>query len=134
VDSSRDFTFVEDSARAIILSSLSKDATGEVINVGSGEDVTIIRLAELIANVVGSEFSIETDPSRFRPYDVDRLICDNSKAKRVLRWEPKIGLQEGLTRTVNWIRKHPIAFKAPFRGDAAWYRTPRLPAYRRSER
>jgi len=130
VDSSRDFTFVEDSARAIILSSLSKDAIGEVVNVGSGEDVKIIRLAKLIANVVGSEFSIETDPSRFRPYDVDRLICDNSKAKRVLGWEPRVELQEGLRRTIDWIRKHPITFKAPFRGDAAWYRTPRLPANR----
>jgi len=133
VDSSRDFTFVEDSVRAIILSSLSKDAIGEVINVGSGEDVTIIRLARYIASVVGSEFSLENDPSRFRPYDVDRLVCDNSKAKRVLGWEPKVELQEGLRRTVHWIRKHPVTFKAPFRGCAAWYRTPRLPASRRSE-
>ena len=130
VDSSRDFTFVEDSANAIILSSLSKDAIGEVINVGSGEDVTIIRLAELIANILGRKFSLEKDPSRFRPCDVNRLICDNSRARRVLGWEPKVGLHEGLRRTIEWIRQHPITFKAPFRGWAAWYRPPRLPASR----
>jgi len=122
VDSSRDFTFVEDAARAIILSSLSNQAVGEVINIGSGRDVKIVDLAGLIAKIIGTEFSLEKDPSRLRPYDLDRLICDNSKAKRLLGWEPQVDLEAGLRRTVDWIRQHRIIFKSPFKGCAAWYR------------
>jgi len=122
VESSRDFTFVEDAARAIILASVKDEATGEVINVGSGNDIKIMDLARLLAKIIGRRFSLEKDLSRLRPYDVDRLICDNSKAKRLLGWEPKVDLETGLSRTVDWIKKHPITFKSPFKGCPAWYR------------
>jgi dTDP-glucose 4,6-dehydratase len=119
VDSSRDFTFVEDAARAIILSSLSNQAVGVA---GSGRDIKIVELARLIAKIIGTEFSLENDPSRLRPYDLDRLVCDSSKAKRLLGWEPKVDIEDGLRRTVDWIRQHRITFKSPFKGCAAWYR------------
>lgn len=122
VDSSRDFTFVEDSARAIILSSLRKEAIGEVINVGSGSDIKIKDLAGLLAKILGRRFSIERDPSRLRPYDVDRLKCDNSKARRILGWKPEVELEVGLRRTIDWIRQHQITFESPFKGCPAWYR------------
>lgn len=122
VDSARDFTHVEDSARAIILASLAHDTIGEVINVGSGKDIKIIHLAGLIARILGKRFALARDMTRFRPYDVERLVCDNSKAKRVLNWEPKIGIEEGLSRTVDWIKRHPLQFKAPFKGPTSWYR------------
>jgi len=122
VDSSRDFTFVEDAARAIILSSLSDEAIGEVINVGSGRDIRIQDLANRLASIIGTRFILEKDPSRFRPYDVDRLVCDNSKAMRLLGWKPEVELDMGLKRTVDWIRQHRITFKSPFKGCHAWYR------------
>jgi len=122
VESSRDFTYVEDTARAIILASLRREAIGQVINIGSGHDTKIIDLANHIAEILGTKFRLETDRSRLRPYDVDRLVCDNSKANRLLGWEPEIRLEDGLRRTVDWIKQHPIAFKSPFRGCPAWYR------------
>jgi len=122
VESSRDFAFVEDAATAIVLASLKDEAIGEVINVGSGKDVKIIDLANLIAQIVGRKFLLEKDSSRLRPYDVDRLVCDNSKAKRLLGWEPKVTLEAGLKKTVDWIKQHPISFKSPFKGCPAWYR------------
>jgi len=122
VESSRDFTFVEDVATAIVLASLKGEAIGEVINVGSGKDIKIIDLANLIAQIVGRTFLLEKDPSRLRPYDVGRLVCDNSKARRLLGWEPKVALEAGLKKTVDWIKQHPISFKSPFKGCPAWYR------------
>jgi len=122
VDSSRDFTFVQDTAKAIILSSLCNEAIGEVINIGSGRDVKIVHLVEILARIVGRRFSIERDTSRLRPFDVERLVCDNSKAKRLLGWEPEMGLEAGLRLTVDWIRQNRITFKSPFKGCPAWYR------------
>ncbi len=122
VDSARDFTYVEDSARAIILASLANETIGEVINVGSGKDIKIIHLVGLIARMLGKRFALERDMTRFRPYDVERLVCDNSKAKRVLNWEPRISLEDGLSRTIDWIKRHPLSFKAPFKGPASWSR------------
>lgn len=122
VDSSRDFTFVEDLARAIVLSSLRDEAIGEVINVGSGNDIKIKDLAVLLAEIVGRQLSIEIDSSRFRPYDVTRLRCDNSKARKILGWKPEVELEVGLRRTVDWMRQHSITFKSPFKGCPAWYR------------
>jgi len=79
-------------------------------------------LANLIAQIVGRTFLLEKDPSRLRPYDVGRLVCDNSKARRLLGWEPKVALEAGLKKTVDWIKQHPISFKSPFKGCPAWYR------------
>lgn len=122
IDSSRDFTFVEDVARAIMLASLEDKAVGEVINIGSGSDIKIRDLVKLLAEIVGRKPHLEMDPSRLRPYDVDRLICDNSKAKRLLGWKPEVELEDGLKRTVDWIKQHQITFKSPFKGCPAWYR------------
>ncbi len=123
VESSRDFTFVEDTARAIILASISDQTIGEVINVGSGKDVKIKELARLLAKIVGTQSTLESDPTRLRPYDVDRLVCDNSKAKRLLGWTPKVELEEGLKRTVDWIREHNVILGVPFKGWPTRYRT-----------
>jgi len=121
-ESSRDFTFVEDTARAIMLASLSPQTIGETINVGSGFDIKIMDLAKLIARVLGRDFRFEKDHSRLRPYDVNRLVCDNSKVKRLLGWEPRVPLETGLKNTIEWLKSNPINFKAPFRGCPAWYR------------
>ncbi len=122
VESSRDFTFVQDSARAIILAATSKQTIGEVINVGSGKEIKIADLANLIAKILGKRFTLASDISRLRPFDVERLVCDNSKAKSLLGWKPEVALNEGLRQTVDWIRRNRVTFKAPFKGVPAWYR------------
>ncbi|MFI5448636.1 MAG: NAD-dependent epimerase/dehydratase family protein [Candidatus Bathyarchaeia archaeon] len=123
VESSRDFTFVEDTARAIILASLTDRAVGEVINIGSGTETKIQDLAALIAKIIKTKFVLDRDKSRIRPYDVDRLICNNSKARNLLGWKPEVQLEDGLTQAVDWIRKNKVKFKAPFKGAVSWYRS-----------
>ena len=125
VESSRDFTFVEDTAKAIILASIANRAVGEVINIGSGTETKIQDLAALIAKIIKTKFVLDRDNSRIRPYDVDRLICNNSKAQNLLEWKPKVQLEDGLIQAVNWIRKNKVKFKAPFKGAVSWYRDPR---------
>lgn len=118
VESSRDFTFVSDTARGIILASIRKEAVGETVNLGSGRDTKIKDLALLVAKLMGKKTRITQDASRFRPYDVERLVCDNIKAQRILGWKPTVSLEEGLKKTIDWVVKNSLRFKGPFKG---WY-------------
>jgi dTDP-glucose 4,6-dehydratase len=102
--SSRDFTFVSDTAAAILSATKEKKAIGEVINIGSGYDTTVIKLAKIILKIANKKSKIIYDKNRKRPFDVNNLVCDNSKARRILKWKPTISLEEGLRRTLDWAR------------------------------
>lgn len=116
VNASRDFTYVSDTARAIILAAVKQKAIGETINIGSGGDIKIGDLAVLIADLIGKKVSIVQDQSRFRPYDVERLFCNDSKARELLGWKPQVSLVDGLRTTIEWIKANPLKFKEPFKG------------------
>ena len=120
VESERDFTFVEDTARGVIMALTNKKTVGETINLGSGQAVKIRDLVSLMAKLLRRQVEIESDPARFRPYDVQRLLCDYTKAKEVLGWEPQVSLEEGVKQTIHWIANNSVAFKGPFGG---WYRS-----------
>lgn len=109
----RDLLYVQDTAEGFIKIAESKDATGEVINVGSGKEISIGELASKILRILGKPDNIVFDETRVRPEDseVERLICDYSKAKRLLDWEPKVPLDEGLKRTIEWITEHLSRYK-----------------------
>lgn len=109
VDTTRDFTFVEDTADGMIAGLNADDAVlGETVNLGVGFDVSIGRVAELLSEIMGKRLSIVTDDKRLRPAksEVERLVSDNSKAKRLLGWSPRLagqpGLKKGLEQTVAW--------------------------------
>ena len=73
IESSRDFTYVEDTARGIILALCSDKVIGETLNLGVGDDIKIGDLSFLIAELLGQQIKIELDSSRLRPFDVNRL-------------------------------------------------------------
>ena len=125
VNAIRDFTYVEDTARAIILASIEKQAVGETINVGTGVGVRIGDLAMLMAKILGKEVNIHIDESRVRPYDVEKLICNSSRAQTILNWSPTISLDEGLRITLDWLRSHPVRYETPFTGWPRVYRRSR---------
>ncbi len=122
INSKRDFTFVSDTARGIIMSLIAEGITGETINLGSERAVTIKELVELIAGILSKDFSITIDPSRIRPSDVETLVCDYSKASRLLGWHPTVSMTEGLELTIEWARKNGIHLKTAFKGWPATYR------------
>jgi len=120
VASSRDFTFVSDTARGIILALSEKRAIGETINLGRSVENKIRDLAYLIAELMGKEIHIEADDARLRPFDVERLCCSNKKAEELLDWKPEVSLEDGLRATIDWIKKEGLSFKDPFGG---WTKT-----------
>jgi UDP-glucose 4-epimerase len=98
---SRDFTYVTDTARGILLAGDHPLAVGETINVGSGSEVTINVLAEKVKEAVGKPDAV-VEHDRPRPGDVPRLCADLSRARALLDYEPHVSLEEGLRRLLQW--------------------------------
>lgn len=99
-EQTRDFTFVEDSARGIAAAGTSQKAVGATINVGSGREITVNELARLVGEVTGRDVQPEYhDP---RPGDVLRLYSDSSRAAELLDWRPQVSLREGLQKLLAW--------------------------------
>jgi UDP-glucose 4-epimerase len=98
---SRDFTYVSDTARGILLAGDHPLAIGETINVGSGNEVTINDLAKLVAIEAGRPDAV-VEHDRARPGDVHRLVADVARARALLGYEPRVSLSEGLQRLMNW--------------------------------
>jgi len=96
---SREFLYVEDAARAIVLATQLYD-NPEPINVGTQAEVTIRELVESIAKLTGFEGSLDWD--RSKPDGQPRRALDTSKAKERFGFKAKVGLQEGLRRTIAW--------------------------------
>lgn len=123
VESERDFTYVSDTARGIITALFSDGAIGQTINLGSRKTYKIKQIVKIMASIIGKNVRIRRDKERIRPYDVNRLICDNRKAKKILGWEPLMPFSEGLKQTIDWINSNHIEFDTPFEGWAKNYRT-----------
>jgi len=105
----RDFTYVSDTVEGILRVGECDAAVGEEINLGSGREISIGELAEKIVATVGTDVTISSRrEERVRPKrsEVVRLLSDNSKAKRLLGWEPRVSLEQGLRLTVDWIRSN----------------------------
>jgi NAD dependent epimerase/dehydratase len=109
----RDFTFVEDTARAFVAIGGAEAAVGEVVNAGSGTEVTIGEVVDKVAAIVGRELTVLTDDQRVRPEksEVSRLLSDSSKAAQLAGWKAEVGLEEGLRRTTEWVGAHLHEFR-----------------------
>ena len=109
----RDLTYVDDIVDGYIKVAVSDKAMGEVINLGSGFEISIGDLAKKILNVLKKNIKIVTHSDRVRPSksEVERLFADISKAKKLIGWEPKISLDEGLSYTIEWYKKNIERYK-----------------------
>jgi NAD dependent epimerase/dehydratase len=101
----RDFLFVEDTVRGLLRCAEADGIDGEVINLGTGEEVSIGTLAALILGELRLEKPIRCTDERLRPArsEVQRLQADIGKAERLLGWSPSVGLVDGLRRTIEWL-------------------------------
>jgi nucleoside-diphosphate-sugar epimerase len=122
INAERDFTFVSDTANGIIRALFSKKAIGETINLGSGRSHKIKDIVKSVSSILEKKVTITTNKDRLRPFDVNKLVCDNRKAKKILDWEPKITFDEGLKSTIDWIRENSVELRTPFRGWPKQYR------------
>lgn len=104
----RDFTYVDDTVNGFLLAALARNVHGKTFNLGTGVEIRIGDLAQLILKKVGKEVKIKVDRQRVRPEksEVMQLISDFSQAQNQLHWQPKVSLDEGLDRTISWISSH----------------------------
>lgn len=102
----RDLTYVDDTCRGFIEIANHPNLSGEVINIGSNQEISIGDLAELIKEIVGKELDIVESIDRQRPEksEVDRLLCDNSKICKLTTWKPEVGLRDGLSNVHSWMQ------------------------------
>ena len=102
----RDFNYVEDIARGMIALAECDKAIGMTVNIGSGREISMQELAEGLINIVRPGARIMTETGRERPAksEVERLLCDNSLIKKLTGWSPSIELEEGLQKTIGWMR------------------------------
>jgi dTDP-glucose 4,6-dehydratase len=104
----RDFSFVKDTVLGFASALESNTGLGEVVNLGSGFEISIGDTAKLISELIGSESKITLDEDRIRPIgsEVERLFASNAKAKDLFGWEPTyaglVGFKKGLAETINW--------------------------------
>ncbi len=105
----RDFLYVADTVEGTIRIAESPDTVGEVVNLGTGTEITIGDAAQVILKVVGRDLPIIEDTARIRPArsEVVRLIADFSRAERLTGWRPATSFEQGIAATVEWVRRHP---------------------------
>jgi NAD dependent epimerase/dehydratase len=106
----RDFNYVKDTIRGFIAVASQDRAIGEIINIGSNYEISIGDLAQLIIELMEAKIEIQTEAQRLRPEksEVNRLWADNTKAQKLLNWQPIYGsiegLKQGLAETIGWFR------------------------------
>ncbi len=108
LEATRDLNFVANTVDGFVLAATAEAAVGHTMNLGSGREISIGQLAEEIVQRVGRPVKIEQQTQRLRPAasEVERLLADATLAQKLLGWEPRVSLEEGLQQTIDWFREH----------------------------
>lgn len=103
----RDFTFVTDTVDGFLRIAACGGCVGREINLGTGHEVSVGDLAHKIVALVGRDVTIRQSEERMRSAssEVQRLCSDNSLARSLAGWQPKVSLEEGLELTLDWVKK-----------------------------
>jgi NAD dependent epimerase/dehydratase len=104
----RDFTYIDDTVDGFVKAAETPEVEGMTMNLGTGSEINIGVLVDKIINLTGSLAHIEVDVDRLRPIDseVQRLLSNNTLACTTLGWVPRTSLEDGLERTIDWIKEH----------------------------
>jgi dTDP-glucose 4,6-dehydratase len=108
----RDFTYVTDTVEGMLRAAECDECVGQEVNLGSGHEISIGDLAERIKHMVGSDVTVRQSDERVRPAksEVARLLSSNAKMRQLTGWQPNVTLDEGLRRTIEWVRQHAELF------------------------
>lgn len=102
----RDFTYVDDTCEGIMLADQTKGAIGNTFNIAQGKETSINKIAQLMTKkyneITGENISNKFKYTKDRPGDVKRHLADISNAKKILGYKPKISIEEGLTKIIQW--------------------------------
>lgn len=110
----RDFTYISDTIDGFLRIAECDQALGQVVNLGSGQAVSITEVVERVGALLGRSLPILSEPSRLRPVhsEVGLLVADNHKAAALCGWRPTVSLEEGLRKTLDWIAWHLSSYQA----------------------
>ena len=108
LETKRDFTYVSDTVAGFIKAAESEQGLGQAINLGTGKEIVIGDLANLVIQKIGRPIKLVVESQRLRPEksEVQRLLSDNSLAREVIGWQPMISFEVGIQNTIEWIRDH----------------------------
>ena len=104
----RDFNYVDDAVESFILAATEKNAIGEIINIGTGESHRVYDIVNMIIKLTGGITKPDFGAIPHRKPEIWNIVADNSKAKKILGWEPKTYIEEGLRKTIDWYKKTTI--------------------------
>ncbi len=101
----RDFTWVGDTVRGIVMAAECDDLVGDCVNIARGQEVSVLRIAQLVQELLGSRSPIQHHADR--PGDVRRHLAGVERARSLIGFAASVGIEEGLTRYVDWLRSLP---------------------------
>ena len=111
----REFNFVSDIVAGFIKAAEADDSVlGEVINVGCGQERSMKDVASTVLELLGNPVELRVGALPYRPREIWRMYCDNSKARELLGWEPQISFEAGLVRTIEWYESESKKPDSPF--------------------
>jgi NAD dependent epimerase/dehydratase len=110
----RDLTYVDDTVAGFVAAAQAPAVAGRTIQLGTGHDVSIANLVEIVAELLGRALEVELDPARVRAdtSEVLRLVSSPQLARDLLGWEPEVPLRDGLARTIRWIEDNSGRYRA----------------------
>jgi|TARA_B100001971_G_scaffold177872_1_gene172519 NAD dependent epimerase/dehydratase len=102
----RDLNYVSDICNGFIALAGCDEAVGREVNIGSGQEITINDLANLIIDIMEVDARVISDDHRVRPEnsEVERLVCDSSLLRQLTGWKPEMTIKEGLVKTIEWFK------------------------------
>lgn len=109
----RDLNFVANTVEGFIACAEHEETIGRTVNLGSGREISIGDLAQLIARLMGKPIEIQAEDQRLRPLasEVERLIASNQLARELTGWSPQVALEQGLEQTIAWITNNSALYR-----------------------
>ena len=109
----RDLTYVSDTVGAFIAAADAPAAVGRTVQLGTGVDVSVAELVQLVGELMGRELTVEVEPERLRPpmSEVEQLVADPGLAERLTGWTAKTELRDGLAATIAWFEANPGRYR-----------------------
>lgn len=101
----REFNYIDNQVDGFILAAQKEKAVGKIINVGSSEEISIKDLIMKIHTLTDSKSELKIGALDYRPTEIWRMYCDNSKARQILGWKPRVNFEAGLKKTVDWFKE-----------------------------
>ncbi|MDY0193556.1 MAG: NAD-dependent 4,6-dehydratase LegB [Aliarcobacter butzleri] len=116
ISPTRDFNYVEDTCRGMMLLAMNESAVGEIFNIGSNFEISIEKTLDLIKEIMQSDVKFIVDTQRVRPEksEVHRLWCDNTKINKLTGFKPQYSIEDGLIKTIDWfkVKKNLAKYKS----------------------